>query len=192
MRSRSWIQHPVRSDTHYSQRLPSTPSNTAQEKGAPTRPTLARFSDSLYYGSNIATDTCKEITIPRVLSQGKTPQNIDNTSGRNSASVSSSCSEIRAAINPPQPKSPVIMYTELQFPPNKSAIQHQRVLKGSNTSDGTHPKLSTEIGRFEQGVVRSKGDMFITNHHNFSHLADSSTDAITNRQFISSNGRVDV
>ena len=158
-RSRSWVQHP--SPSAYSQRRrPPTPPNMIRENGTP-RPIVARFGDSLYH-DNIIGDTCKEITIPRVLSQGKTPQNTNLRSDEISTSGSSSSSKVQDVTVGSQPRSPIVMYTELQFPPNQSTLHPYANKKESNASNILHHKLSAERNRFEQSIMRSKPERFKT------------------------------
>ena len=158
MRSRSWVQHP--SSSVYSQkRRPPTPPNIIRENGTP-RPTLARFGDSLY-PENIIGDTCKEITIPRVVSQGKTPQNTNVRSDEMSASGSSISSKVEDITAESQPRTPVVMYTELQFPPNTTSRTHHHTFKNNSGGTDVIPhKLSAERDRFEQRIMRSQRDMF--------------------------------
>ena len=169
-RSRSWVQHP--SSSAYSQRRrPRTPPNMVRETGT-TRPTIARFGDSLY-PEHVIDDHCKEITIPRVLTaHEKTPQNINVRSDRNSSSSDSSISgNVRDIASESQPRGPVVMYTDFQFPPNH--LQELINKKSSTGSNVTQQKLSTEKNRFEQSVVRSRREVLSGNNEDNNQLSIS-------------------
>ena len=160
MRSRSWVAHPY--TTIYSQmRRPPTPPNMMNQSGT-ERPTLARFTDSLLYPTNKIDDDIRTITIPRVLEQGKTPQNTSIGVGKKSSSGSSTTSNVPSVTLGSQPRTPVVMYTELQFPPNTSGIQHPVFKKDSNSSNITQRKVSSESNRFQQSIVQSNRDIFNT------------------------------
>ena len=161
-RARSWVQHPA--PVVYPQgRRPPTPPNIMRERGT-SRPTLARFGESLYPENNIG-DARKDITIPRVLSYDKTPQNTNirtDLVSESDSSVSSKSGDVSAES---LSKGPVIMYTELQFPPNPSQVQIYSNKKNSTNSNVTNQKLSAEINRFEQSITRSRGEFYRTKDH---------------------------
>ena len=171
-RSRSWVQHP--SSSAYSQRRrPRTPPNMVGEAGT-KRPTLARFGDSLY-PENVIEDHCKEITIPRVLkAHEKTPQNINvRSDGNSTSSEFSISSNLQGNLDESQPRGPVVMYTDLQFLPNPSHVQELINKKGSVGSNVTQEKRNTEKNRFEQSVVRSRGEILRGNNEENNQLAIS-------------------
>ena len=169
-RSRSWVQHPSSISAYSSRRRPRTPPNMAHHEDT-IRPTLAKFSDSLY-PDNVIDDFSQEIVIPRALSiYGKTPQNLTHIrkDGNLSSSESSSSPTIRTRnarntrpVETNEPRGPIVMYTDLHFPPSPSQLQE--IISSKKDSAGSNvtlkAKLSSEQDRFKQSIMRSRDDIF--------------------------------
>ena len=175
-RCRSWVQHPASTSAYSPRRRPPTPPNIVRH-GETIRPTLAKFADSLYPDNTIEGST-QEITIPRALTMyGKTPQNINSiradgisTSSESSISPTSNIQYpyTTRTVETHEPKGPVVMYTDLQFPPSPSQLQElvSRKKDSSGSSITMKAKLSSDIkehNRFEQSIMRSRDDIFKRN-----------------------------
>jgi len=102
---------------------------------------------------------------------GKTPQNINlNRSNGSSSSSESSISPTnnirggqRARVAETyEPRGPVVMYTDLHFPPSPSQLQE--IISSKKDSAGSNvtlkAKLSSEQDRFEQSVMKSRDEIF--------------------------------
>merc|ERR1711963_718170 len=102
---------------------------------------------------------------------GKTPQNINlNRSNGSSSSSESSMSPTndirggqRARVSEThEPRGPVVMYTDLHFPPSPSQLQE--IISSKKDSAGSNvtlkAKLSSEQDRFEQSVMKSRDEIF--------------------------------
>ena len=169
-RSRSWVQHPSSISAYSPRRRPPTPPNMARHEGT-IRPTLAKFSDSLY-PDNVMDDLSQEIVIPRALTiYGKTPQNLNYSrrDGNSSSSDSSNSPTIRTrhsrntrSVETNEPRGPVVMYTDLHFPPSPSQLQE--IVSNKKDSAGSNvtlkAKLSSEQDRFKQSIMRSRDEIF--------------------------------
>ena len=169
-RSRSWVQHPSSISGYSPRRRPRTPPNMARHEDT-IRPTLAKFSDSLY-PDNVIDDLSQEIIIPRALTvYGKTPQNLhfNRRDGNSSSSESSNspttrtrCARNTKSVETNEPSGPVVMYTDLHFPPSPSQLQE--IVSSKKDSAGSNvtlkAKLSTEQDRFKQSIMRSRDEFF--------------------------------
>ena len=194
---RSWLQHPL-------QKRPSTPPNMAVGKHRMSpRPTLARFSDSLYPdgGGDVNQNLhIKNITIPRILSQGKTHQNFDDGSAADESASSDSC-EVQARAPSSylrEPIGPAIMYTDLPFPPpllssshhaSPSMFQDNSAQKYAAAHVAANYPLPKFGGRFEQSVVRSRrgDDLLCTPQLHYQHENHKMTDGNSNNHVDVSN-----
>ena len=140
-----------------------------------TRPTLAKFSDSLY-PDNMMEDPSHEIVIPRALTlYGKTPQNVGctradgvSTSSESSISPRNNVRNIeRLKSNEShEPRGPVVMYTDLNFPPNPSQLKNiiSNKKDSSESQITLKAKLSSERDRFEQSIMRSREEISKRSH----------------------------
>ena len=121
---------------------------------------------------NVIDDFSQEIVIPRALSiYGKTPQNLTHIrkDGNLSSSESSSSPTIRTrnarntrSVETNEPRGPIVMYTDLHFPPSPSQLQE--IVSSKKDSAGSNvtlkAKLSSEQDRFKQSIMRSRDDIF--------------------------------
>merc|ERR1712043_78147 len=111
------------------------------------------------------------------MGYGKTPQNINSIRADGISTSSESSISPTSNIQYPyrtrtvethEPKGPVVMYTDLRFPPSPSQLQElvSRKKDSSGSSITMKAKLSSDIkehNRFEQSIMRSRDDIFKRN-----------------------------